>query len=538
VVEASVDAGRRSPFERLLHDSRALDATRAIAREGWVATLTPERLDDLFEFETLLKGLVCFGNPRNHGGPTKRTAVVAQDFREAQECVAEATHRILALAERLLEGRGRAYFFQRYLETVLPDDGARARLSKTEHGTPEDSLYALRAGFANLDEVIGALARLPRVPFRTFHATIGIATREITQSGFFDPLRALEFRPEFDRPAHRVLVDLVDEIPDPVAARLVALTFLTLFRMLAYTDLLEAKLHERDGDRRHVDGTLHAILAALRSDARALTSYVGKKSGILLSESYDRRLFSLRSSELRDAYDDLVHEAVWLRGVKITLRGIAANLRLELRRVFEHELPAPEQRITGGALRARVAIAVALLRPAFQNAVVVLGRAFGAPLDETRIDVRTGAEIPALFDDPVSRRALSERLRRDVWMFGHVVRAFAEKARDLPPIDEAWDDAPPLAFVHRFLSYFRAMGYPLLRHADYPRFDAFFDALAELEDDDLAAPVRLQDAVVEAEAFHAFLLELFERIGQRRELEGIPFDRRGAALALKSFLAD
>ena len=89
-----------------------------------------------------------------------------------------------------------------------------------------------------------------------------------------------------------------------------------------------------------------------------------------------------------------------------------------------------------------------------------------------------------------------------------------------------------------FLSYFDAMGYPLLRAADYPRIDAFIAALTALEEIDLLDPVRLERAVGEAERFYLFLSELFEQIGQRDELKGIPFDRRQAAEALKLYLGD
>ena len=49
---------------------------------------------------------------------------------------------------------------------------------------------------------------------------------------------------------------------------------------------------------------------------------------------------------------------------------------------------------------------------------------------------------------------------------------------------------------------------------------------------------RLAAAVEEANAFYAFLTDLFERISQRDELQGIAFDRREAAQALKLYLGD
>jgi hypothetical protein len=157
-----------------------------------------------------------------------------------------------------------------------------------------------------------------------------------------------------------------------------------------------------------------------------------------------------------------------------------------------------------------------------------LGRSLGARLD-----------ADGVFDDETARRALSERLRRDVWMFAQIVRAFELKARAVTADGaERWVGGSPLTFAREFVAYFRAMGYPLLRAADYPRVDAFLDAIANLRDVDLLDPARLASAVDEAQQFRAFLVELFEAIGRRDELASIPFDRRAAAAALKLYLGD
>ncbi len=92
--------------------------------------------------------------------------------------------------------------------------------------------------------------------------------------------------------------------------------------------------------------------------------------------------------------------------------------------------------------------------------------------------------------------------------------------------------------MREFLSYFQAMGYPLLRQADYPRFDVFIEALSALRESDLTSPERLDDAVAEAEEFTFFLSDLFERISAREELRDQPFDRRAAAMALRLYLGE
>jgi hypothetical protein len=142
-----------------------------------------------------------------------------------------------------------------------------------------------------------------------------------------------------------------------------------------------------------------------------------------------------------------------------------------------------------------------------------------------------------VFDDQAARRETSERLRRDVWMFAQIVRAFATKAQHSPAADN-WSAAHDFAYVKEFLSYFRAMGYPLLRSTDYPRFDAFMTAMERLSETDLVDPARLENAIDECVAFHSFLMQLFDDISRRDVLASAKFDRRAAASALKLYLGD
>jgi len=177
-------------------------------------------------------------------------------------------------------------------------------------------------------------------------------------------------------------------------------------------------------------------------------------------------------------------------------------------------------------LRTRIDVCVENLRPALQNAVLFLGKALGATFEDGSV-----------FDDRAARRETSERLRRDVWMFAQIVRAFSTKAQHSPSEDR-WAAVHTFQYVREFLAYFRAMGYPLLRSTDYPRFDAFMAAMSGLEDTDLVDPARLEAAIDECVAFHGFLLALFEDISKRDELAGTAFDRRAAAASLRLYLGE
>lgn len=512
-------------YADLLRDTRGLRREQALAREQWIARLDgPRREEVLFELEVLLKGLACFANPRNHAGPPRRTAIVAQDYREALALSRDAMHRAVYLCRQLLGEQERAFVFQRYLELLLPDDTARTRLVRgaTSQDTPEGSLFVLRHALTNLLEVTGGITRLPRVPFRLFYAAMSIAQQEVAQSAFFNPLVALEFRPEFDRITNVRVLELMRQVPGEQARRLVALSFLTLFRMLRYVALLEHVAREA-----RPAGLVHVVLSVLRSDARAFTGYLAKRAGRQLAESFERELFKVPALHIRARYGALQAEAHRLVSIKGTLGGIASNVRLEIRRAFEHDFAAPDAGAPLDQLRASVATVAGNLRPAIQNAVLILGKALGARLDEHGV-----------FDDLAAKRALSTRLRRDVWMFAQIVRAFSAKARATPSREDRWSGPSSIQFVREFLSYFDAMGYPLLRAADYPRVDPFVAALAALEETDLLDPSRLDRAVAEADRFYVFLSELFEQIGQREELQDRPFDRRQAAESLKLYLRD
>jgi hypothetical protein len=521
----------RDVYDDLLRDTRGLRREHAVAREAWLAGLPLERkVEHLFEAEILLKGLACFANPRNHPGPPRKTPVVAQDFREHAALVREGLGRIVHTC-RLLLGEGeRTFVFQRYLETVLPDDQARTRLlgDAFSPDSPERSLFQLRHAMTNLYEVTTGITRLPRVPFRLFYALLGTAQREIGQSAYFNPLNALEFRPEFDRITKHQMLELIRSVPGEQARRLVALTVLSLFRMLRYLALVEGVIKEPADNPRRPAAVVYLVLSVLRSDARALSGYLRGRCGSLLASGFDAELFRVSAPEIEKEYERLLARGHELRDIKATLEGAAANLRLETRRAFERDFPALEAAPSLDELRASVRRTCSNLRPALQNAVMFLGRSLGA-----RLDAR------GVFDDDAARRVLSERLRRDVWMFAQIVRAFATKARAVDATGlERWATGSPLTFVREFMAYFRAMGYPLLRGVDYPRVDAFLNAMNRLREADLLDPARLSIAIDEAEQFHAFLVDLFEGIGRREELAGATFDRRAAAEALRLYLGE
>jgi hypothetical protein len=364
------------------------------------------------------------------------------------------------------------------------------------------------------------------VPYRLFYALVSTAQREVEENAFFNPLTALEFRPEFDRISSPDVLELSGKVPGRHAHRLVALTFLSLFRMLRYVRLVEQIAAHPTDDWPRACGRMYLVLSVLRSDARALSGYLRTWTGNLLAESFEDDIFAAPASQMRTRHDALAVEGQRLLSIKAALEGTAASLRLEMRRTFEHEMPAPDGTATVDDVRSGLRRVTGELRPALENAILFVGRALGQRLDDKGVFAEA------------EKRETSERLRRDVWMFAQIVRAFAAKAEHAHALDDRWSAASGLAFVREFLAYFQALGYPLLRAADYPRVDAFMAAMSALEDADLLDPHKLGQAIAESRQFHDFLVALLDEVGKRDELRGVPFDRKSAAQALKLYLGD
>ena len=515
-------------YADLLSRTRGLAAESRFKRDRWFEALElGDKEELLFELEVLLKATACFSNPRNHPGPPKRVSLVGQDFREATTLYRDGLTRSIQLIRQLLGSRDRAYVFHRYLETVLPEDALRTRLAQegTAQNSPEDGLLALRHTLANAAQVAEGLLRAPRIPFRIFYANASVVQREVAHNQFFNPLSALEFRPEFDRIKSPDVLELIRSGPKGRAHHFVALTFLSLFRMLRYLRLL-GDIASDTTDRDTVAGRAYLVLSVLRSDARALATYLRRKAGVYLADSFERAVLSVKAKDLSREAPLLRAEARRLVAIRSALEGIAGSLRLEMRRAFLHELPAPDALPSASMLKAAVDRTIDSVRPALRNSILFLGRALGVSLEEGGV-----------FDDQAARRETSERLRRDVWMFAQIVRAFYTKAQ-FTEVDDRWATVHNFQYVREFLAYFRAMGYPLLRVADYPRFDAFIAAVSRLEDTDLVDPARLERAIDECMAFHGYLQQLFEAISRRDALDKVVFDKRAAAAALRLYLGD
>lgn len=514
----------RDVYANLLRETRELRRDQASARDLWYAHLPWDRKEEtLFELEALLKGIACFGNPRNHPGHAATKSAVAQDFQAQMRVVRDASYRVVQLTRSLLGDKEQEYRFSRYLETVLPEDAARGRLihEQLSQDTPEDALLVLRNSFGHFLDLADGILRLGRTSHRLWAAFHGVVVREVGRNAFFNPLSQLEFRPEFDRIKNAEVLEVLHGVHTESAHRVLALVFLTLFRCLRYTQLIDVYAPEPIAVRR-----AYAVLAVLRSDVRALTRYLAQGAAIAIADGLERDIMAVPSSRIRSEYAALSAEARALVSLRGMLESIASGLRIEVRRVFERDLPSPETAVSDADLGAQLVVASATLRAALQHAIRVLAA-----------ELRPDLTLTSLEDTPGAKRAASERLRRDVWIFQQVLRAFLALAGDGGPRGaDTWAGPGGLQFVRDFLQHFRAIGYQLVRAHDYQRLNPYLEALEEVRDVDLLEPARLARAADESRQFATFLGELFERVSQRAELRGVPFDRQTAGEVLKIYL--
>jgi hypothetical protein len=514
----------RDYYTEFIEGSRWLKKEQADARTAWFEDLPWEHKETtLFRFEMLLKGLVCFRNPVNHPGPPLgEDMVMGREF-NAELVLVRSMMRNIAETGRVLIGKkDHSFVFKRYLESVLVQDHARARLAKTAlaQDTPEQSLTLLVEALKDHLDVMEGLFPTSHVSFRLFSSVIKLVQREINRSEYFDPLASFEFRSEFDRIKNVEVLEVIANIESDPSRRVGALAFLSLFRMMRYLDLIAQEQAEGSSM-----GPLFAFLALFRSDAGALASFLRKDAASWISDGFGRLYESYQPEMISRRFDNLIVEFDKLKSLRELLGSMGNQLELELRKMYEYHIPALETVKSKDDLSLCILQATGSLRSFVQNSIVLIAREFFPKVEGER-----------LFVDFSSDRARSERLRRDIWMFQQILRAFMAKAKGSVGVTDQWAGMSTFRFVKEFVDYFKSMGYQLLRYSDYTRFDNFMSLVNRLRDGDVLEVQRLSLVVSECEDFQAFLGQMFDAVSRREELAGEPFDRKDAARTLKLFL--
>ena len=513
---------KRDIYADLLSDTRGMRRDQAKARDRWYAELKLEQKESrLFELEMLLKSFACFTNPRNHTGVAGPVAIAAHDYRHELRIISEGVERAGHCVRDLLGERDRAFVFSRYLETVMPEDGSRHELLQHQltQFTPEESLFVLRNAFAAFGDLASGLRELGRVPHRVHSALTNTITREIARNDYFNPLVSLEFRSEFDRIRSAPILSALHSATGH-AHRVLALTFLALFRLLRYLSLVDTYAQDSQTER-----LAFLILAVFQSDARALCYQLEERSGEALAKSFEERIYSVSAVSIHREQQGLRDEMDSLNSLRGTLESVGQSIRLEGALVLSKELPSPEEAPRDGTLGPRLVVASASLRAILHHAIVNVVSELD---DSVELGELGSAEKLALES--------SLRLRRDVWGFRQVLRAFLAKADGAAVVTDHWNSYANFSYVREFLERFRAIGFQLARRSDYPAFERFLDNVGRLREVDLIDPERMDEVIEECRRFMNYLGELFGRINRRADLARHPFDRLQAAEHLRLYL--
>ncbi len=505
------------PYALLLRTSRGMPEADVQARAQWFRSLSWQGKEAaLFELEALMKGVACFGHLGNHPGPRRSTPNVSDDFRPELLVVKTVLERCLSRARKLHGTESREFKIES-IETGPQPHGPLVN-EFLAMDTPSRSLSALLGGLGTQLAVVDGVLRVGRISHPLFFAVLGSVSREIARNRFFNPLITLEFCPEYDRVRVPAILEALERVPTQAAHHLYGITLLTLGRAMRYLDLIDEYVSDPV-----TTPLAFAIFAVVRSDLRELTSYLRTHAGNVLANKLEKDLLDADAAIVTKQYDELtkqLHRLVWFRASAES----AANLvSIEVQKIFERDLPMPGV-VEDADVGPQLVVATAHLRATVNYAVGTLLKEFsaGPPLHL------------AAHDDMQTLTA--ERLRREIWMFTQILRAYLAKAGVTHGTSDRWVGAANFQFVRDFLQHFRAIGYQLVRMNDYDRLQPLLITLEETQDVDLLDEERTQRVTTEAEALLNFLERLFTDVSSRAELEGVAFDKREAAETLKVYL--
>jgi hypothetical protein len=502
-------------YTELMRDSRGLSASALSLRESWFAALElPKKQEQLFELEMLLKGVVCFADVANHPGAGR------DDPPESRECSTElrvilnAFERIADLAGQLNEAGG----------TVPPRSNATVgrplvHLPHPSEG-PGPAMRVLGRSFTSLADVVGAMVRLKRVPYRAFAGVVDMVQRQVAESIYFDPLRELEFCQEYDQFQHVEILHIIYGGAPEGAQRASALAFLSLFRILNCVRLTREYLADP------TSASLAVLpLAVVRSDGRAISAFMAGRARRWLCRGFEQEVMALSARQVVAASAALEEKYRVLHDLRAMLQSVGDQLSLQFQRSFEQLLPPLSELMGHEEFVQIVTAALDELTDLLLLAVSELVQVFKPELQ--------GAQI---FSPFVDEAVLHERRRREIWMFSQIIRGFLAKTVATPETINRWTGQSSYRFVREFARHFRCLGFHLLRALHYDHFQQFRRYVEALSAASVLDQVSVEDFAQECQRAQEFLTAAFDEMSGAPALSEVPFDRHDAIANLRLYL--
>ncbi|MBN2431159.1 MAG: hypothetical protein JXQ27_06765 [Acidobacteria bacterium] len=409
-----------------LSDKTRSPLTQAL-RE-WLDQLTRDKKTEyLFELEMWINCLERFFRISNHPlSDYERSELLSKDFSEELKIVHSVTVRMSHLATEILTREKQHLIqFERYIENELNQDIVLdAFLEKLiEQPSPEDSLTLLLDSLTDTRNIISAINQNAHVPYQTFTSVGKLVNREIKRCKYIDLLITYKFKPHYDKIHNKRLAAIVKSIKNDHLRQHVAKVFLELFRILNYMKFVEVDLNFD----RPLKNTL-MLFILIRSDLHMLMNYM---EGKIIENPH-------LPSDLGESIEAILYA-----------------LRMELKKVFNHELVGMVYMRQAQLIFAKVENSHGLLRNCLQNAIVQIAQVFDPEFDGTDI-----------FQNLSTRLKESLKLREDLKNLSQFIKEYQADT----------GEAEITNLIERLAS-FRDLSLKYLMYRDWDDFEKFTEEI-------------------------------------------------------------
>jgi len=394
----------------------------------WLDELSKDKKAEyLFELEMWINSFERFFRIGNHPlSEYEQQEILSKDFSEELKIVHSVSVRMSHICTEILtRERQHLIQFERYVENELRKDFILdAFLEKLiEQPSPEDSMTLLLDSLSDIRTLLIDITKSSHISYQTFTAIGKILNREIKRCKYIDLLITYKFKPHYDKIHNKRLAAIVKNIIDDQLRQHVAKVFLELFRIVNYLKFVEVAL-KLD---RPLKNTL-MIFVLIRSDLNLLMEFMEHK--IIANPALPRQLV--------DSIDAILYA-----------------LKMELKKVFNHELVGLVYMRQAQMIFVKVENSHGLIRDCLQNAIVQIAQVFDAQFD--------GSEI---FQNLSTRLKESLKLRDDLRGLVQFIHDYQKRV-----------DQEEITRLIERLALFRDLSLKYLMYRDWDDFEKFMEEI-------------------------------------------------------------
>ena len=399
-----------------------------VSLKDWLDELSKDKKAEyLFELEMWINSFERFFRINNHPlSDYELQEILNKDFSEELKIVHSVSVRMSHICTEILtRERHHLIQFERYIENELKKDFILdAFLEKLiEQPSPEDSITLLLDSLSDIRTIISDIGRSTHVSYQTFTAIGKILNREIKRCKYIELLITYKFKPHYDKIQNKRLAAIVKNIHDDMLRQHVAKVFLELFRIVNYLKYVEIAL-KLD---RPLKNTM-MIFILIRSDLHLLMEFMENK---------------------------IIDNPALPRALVDNIDAILYALKMELKKVFNHELVGLVYMRQAQLIYVKVENSHGLIRDCLQNAIVQIAQVFDAQFD--------GGEI---FANLSTRLKESLKLRDDL---RGLIQFISDYKKNI--------EHEEITRLIERLALFRDLSLKYLMYRDWDEFEKFMEEI-------------------------------------------------------------